>query len=452
MIKMKKNKNRSRALSLIFAVLFIFGCFMPIKTQAFSYGAASAEAVGLDTDHVNGAYLYNIENDFTLLSYAENEVVYPTATVKIMSGILAIEALSDRLSEKITVTEEMLDGVGGNTVKLKVGEELTVESLLYAMLVGGANDAAHVLAVTVAGSVENFVAMMNERADLIGAADTHYTNPSGVHDSEMYTTVLDTVKIALEAYKIPLFMEITSTSKYVIPETNMSVYRNVYNRNYLISTSSVLKYYYKDASGMNSGATSQGGYCLVTTAERDGLTYLAVIMGADIDEENDVIYSYTEAKKLLDYAFASYANTNLVSAGEIICEIPVTLSGTTDYVTLVTSESLTMYLPTSIDIDTEIKLSYKTNFESLTAPVSEGERAGILTVMYHDEIVGNIDLITTVSVARSEFLYTLERIKEFASGRFFIAAVIAAVVLTVIYILGKAVYLHKKTKYRGFYK
>ena len=452
----KNTKNRvvgaiTRIVSLLFAVLFIFGC-LPTGVGAVSEGAVSSAEIGLDTEHFNGAYLYNIENDFTILSYAAEEVMYPTATTKIMTGILALEALSSRLFEKITVTEEMLEGVGGNTVKLKVGEELTVESLLYALLVGGANDAAHVLAVTVAGSVENFVAMMNERAELIGAEDTHYMNPSGIHDSEMYTTTLDTAKIALEAYKNPLFMEITSTSKYVIPETNKSEYRNVYNRNYLISTSSVLKYYYKDAAGMSSGATSQGGYCLVTTAERDGLTYLAVIMGADIDEENDVIYSYTEAKKLLDYAFASYANIDIISAGEIICEIPVTLSGTTDYVTLVTSESLTMYLPTTTDLETEIKRSYKTTFESLTAPVSEGERAGILTVMYHDEIVGNIDLVTTVSVARSEFLYTLEKIKEFATGRFFIAAVIAAVVLTIVYIFGKAIYLHKKTKYRGFYK
>ncbi len=456
-----------RLTAVIFAAIFIFtgipvtvladggsvgGDEKPEKIELSTKSAVSAADIGIDTERIGGAFLYNVENDFTILSYGAEDVVYPTATVKMMGGILAIEALGKRLYETVTVTEEMLDGVGGNSIKLKVGETLTIESLLYAMLVGGANDAAHVLATVVAGSVDKFVLMMNERAAAIGCKDTHYTNPSGIHDREMYTTTLDTAKVALEAYKLPLFMEITSTSKYVIPETNMSAYRNVYNRNYLISTSSVLKYYYKDAAGMNSGATSQGGYCLVTTAEREGLTYLAVVMGADVDEEKDVIYSYTEASKMLDYAFASYANIDLVKAGEMICEIPVTLSGTTDYVTLVTSESMSMYLPTSTNLETEINRSYKTSFESLTAPVAEGDVAGILTVMYHDEIVGNIDLVTTVAVARSEFLYTLEQIKEFATGRFFIAAVIAAVALTVIYVIGKAVYLHRKTRYRGFYK
>lgn len=448
----EKHRVHSRAprlIALIFAVFFVFSA--PVTASAAEVGDVYASDVGLETDHIKGAYLYNLENDFTVLAYAAEDTVYPTATVKIMSGILAIEHLSTRMDENVTVTPEMLDGVGGNNIKLKSGEIISVENLLYAMLVGGANDAAHVLAHVIAGSVEGFVAMMNERAAELGAVGTHYTNPSGIHDSEMYTTVTDTAKIALHAYSLPRFMEITSTTKHVIPETNMSEYRNVYNRNYLISTSSVMKYFYADASGMNAGSTSQGGYCLVTTAHRDGLTYLAVVMGADTDEEKDVIYSYTECKKLLDYAFASYGNIELVGEGEMICEIPVTLSGTTDYVTLVTKESMSMYLPLSTDLETEIKRSYKTSFDSLEAPVSAGDVAGVMTVMYNDEIVGNIELVTTVAVARSEFLYTLEQIKEFGASRFFISTVIAAAVLTVIYVIGKAVYLHRKKTRRMRY-
>lgn len=449
-MKMKNiiaEKNRAysvamRLIALIFAVFFVFSTF--VTANAASLDTVYASDIGIETSHIKGAYLYNLENDFTVLSYAAEDSVYPTSTVKIMSGILVLEQLSSRMSENVTVTKEMLDGVGGNNIKLKEGEIISIENLLYAMLVGGANDAAHVLACVTAGSVDAFVSMMNARAAELGAVGTHYTNPSGIHDSEMYTTVADTAKIALHAYSLPRFMEITTTTKYVIPETNKSEYRNVYNRNYLVSTSSVMKYFYPDASGMNAGSTSQGGSCVVTTAQRDGLTYLAVVMGADTDEEKDVIYSYTECKKLLDYAFASYGNIELVKEGEMICEIPVTLSGTTDYVTLVTKNSMSMYLPTSTDIETEIKRSYKTSFDALTAPVAAGDVAGVMTVMYNGEIVGNIELVTTVAVARSEFLYTLEQIKSFGTSRFFIATVIAAFVLTVIYIIGKAIYLHRK--------
>lgn len=436
-----------RLLSLVSAVFFIFAT-LSVPVLAVPAGDVTAADMDLAADHIKSAYLYNIENDFTILSYAAEDTVYPTSTVKIMSGIIAMENLTGRLYETVTITEEMIAGVGGNNIGLKAGEEITIESLLYAMLVGGANDAAQSLAILVAGSVEDFVLMMNARAIELGAKNTHYTNPSGIHDAEMYTTAKDTALIALAAYEIPLFMTITSTSKYVIPETNKSEFRNVYSRNYLISTSSVLKYYYSDAAGMNSGSTSQGGYCLVTTAQRDGLTYLAVVMGADADTETDTIYSYTEAIKMLNYAFSSYANVTLVSAGEMICEIPVTLSGTTDYVTLVTKESMSMYMPLSVDLETEIKRSYKTSFESLEAPVKEGAVAGILTVMYNDEIVGNIELITTVSVARSEFLFFLEEIRTFVTGRLFITTVIAAVVITILYVISKAIWLHKKSQSR----
>ncbi len=439
----------ARLVALFFVCLFLLS---PLPVGAISSrDSATPEQVGLETDHVGGAYLYNIENDFTVLSYNANETLYPTSTVKIMTGIIAIEQLGGRLSEVVTVTKEMLDGVTGNKIGFKEGEELTVEQLLYAMLVGGGNDAAHILAIHIAGSIEEFVGLMNRRAHDLGADATHYTNPSGLHDYDMYTTVADTVKIALAAYNIPLFMEITSTSKYVIDGTNKSEYRNVYNRNYFVAANSVSKYFYPDASGMNAGSTAQGGYCIVTTACRDGLTYLAVVMGAGADTENDVIYSYTEAAKLLNFAFDSYANITVVKEGEVICDIPVTLSGTTDFVSLATSGSLVLYLPRDADLEHEVTRSRKTTYDTLTAPVAEGEPAGVLTVMYNDEIVGNVELVTTVAVARSEFLYTLERIKSFATGRFFIATVISAVVFTVIFVLAKAVYLHNKAKYKGRY-
>ncbi|MFY9380739.1 MAG: serine hydrolase [Eubacteriales bacterium] len=435
--------------SILTAALPVFIMTVPVEANITEAGEATAEDIGLLTDKIASAYLYNIENDKLIYSLNENEVIYPTSTVKIMTGTLAIEAFSNQLSREVEITEEMVAGVGGNNIELKAGDVLTIESLLYALLVGGANDAAQALAILVDGSIEAFVTRMNERARELGAENTYYTNPSGVHDDAMVTTVADTAKIALAAYDIPLFMEITSASKYVVHIINKDIYRNVYSKNYLISTSSVLKYYYKDAAGINSGYTMQGGYSIVTTASRDGLTYLAIVMGASSDEEADIIYSYTEVTKLLDYAFASYANIELVVAGEMICEIPVELSGTTDYVTLVTADSLVMYLPTSIDIEKEVLYSYKTLSNYLTAPVAEGQRAGVLTVMYRDEIVGNIDLVTTVTVARSEFLYTLEKIKEFATSSFFISTIIASVVITIFYILGKAIYLAKKSKHKG---
>lgn len=221
-----------------------------------------------------------------------------------MTGLVAIDALSGRLDETVTVTAEMLKGVAGNNIALKAGEVVTVKDMLYAALCGGYNDACAVLAHLVGGSMAGFVKLMNERADALGAASTHYTNPSGMHHEDMVTTTADTFRIALEAAHTPLYMEITSAAKYVMPATNLASERNIYNRNALIARNKEIIYYYAAARGLNSGSTTEGGYCLVTTAEQNGLTYLCVVMGGE--EIDGKITSYTLAKTLLDWAFASY--------------------------------------------------------------------------------------------------------------------------------------------------
>ena len=139
-----------------------------------------------------GAYLYNFENDAVLYEMNPDERIYPASTVKLMTGILAMEALGDTPDRTITVTAEMLNKVVGNNMGLKAGEVVTVKDMLYGLLLNGANDAAQVLAVTVSGSVSDFVDAMNEKAQYLGAYNTFYTNPTGMHSDAMITTVSDT--------------------------------------------------------------------------------------------------------------------------------------------------------------------------------------------------------------------------------------------------------------------
>ena len=195
--------------------------------------------------------------------------IYPTSTVKIMTGIVAIEVLGGDRNRQITVTAEMLSGAKGNKVGLLEGEVITVEQALCCMLVNGANDAAMVLAYAVAGSEEAFVKMMNDKADEIGARATNYTNCTGMHDDNMLTTISDTVKIAKYAYGINWFMEIVGMQMFVLEETNLHDYRNVYNRNCLISKYYKPDYYYDKAVGMNAGSTQQGGFSIVAAARNE---------------------------------------------------------------------------------------------------------------------------------------------------------------------------------------
>ncbi len=393
------------------------------------------------------AYLYNLENERAIFAYNQEEEVYPTSTVKIMTGIVALEALGDRLDETVTVTSAMLSDVTGNNIKLLPGENVKIGDMVGALLVNGANDAAYVLAYTACGSVSEFVQQMNAKAAEIGANNTVYFNPTGIHDERMHTTARDTCTIALCAYNTPGFMDYAELLKYTVDATNMSSARTLYNRNCLLSLYYEQSYYYDKARGMNAGSTFEAGYCVVTTASDGDLTYLAVVMDADKDQ-NGNICSYTNAKTMLDWAFDSFLYLDVLSPEQTVCEIPVTLSMGVDYVTLVSKDTLSVYLPSDTNIEEEIKLSWTTDAEEIQAPVQKGQVVGRVTALYRDESIGTADLIATADITRSDMLYGLYKIKEFSKSRFFIAALISAVVFFIIYVFGKAIFLKKRKEHK----
>lgn len=402
-------------------------------------------------------YLYNFENDAVLFEKGEmSNPVYPTSTVKIMAGITAIEALgNDGLSKTITVTEGMLASAIGNKVGFKAGEVVSAEQMLNAMLVNGANDAAIILAHIVADGVEDFVFMMNEKAIEIGALSTSYANPTGMHSEAMYTTTADTVTIAKYAYENPLFMEIVSRQIYQMDATNMSDVRKLYNRNCLVSKYYRSEYYYDYAMGMNAGSTTQGGYASVSVARSpDGLlTYLCVIMGAEAvpaetEGGRDKLTNYTGAIEMFNWAFRSYGYRDVLSPSTVVCEVPVKLSSTADYITLVPKEKLSVFLRADIDIKKEIKITSTTD-EDIAAPIIKGQKLGSAKVMQGDIELGRVDLIATSDISRSEFLSALERIGEFTKSKFFIATVISAVILSVIYVLFTARVRQKRLRTRS---
>ncbi len=397
--------------------------------------------------HAKAGCLYNFENDVVLYEENANERVFPAATVKMMTAIVAFETFGDDLNHSITVTRQMLEQVVGNRIGFEEGEVVTARQMLSCMLVNSANDAAIILAYAAAGSLEAFVSMMNDKALEIGTYSTYYTNPTGMHDSAMVTTARDTLLIAKYAYGVPGLVEMTTLPKYVMDATNRHDYRNVYNRNGMIS-----KYYgagYLDdrVCGLSAGATAQAGYvaCELATDTETGLTYVAVVLGAEDDDEES--WHYVNAENLLDWAFENYGYVEVLSHRKIITELPVSLSSTLDYVTLVPKEDIIRYLPLSVDPETDIRVSYQTREKTLTAPIESGMEVGTVTVTMDDQIIGSAPLITTTSIARSEFLYFLSRVEDFVKSRLFIGTLVSAAVITVIYVLIKARRREKKLRH-----
>lgn len=434
-------KNGLRCMALLLLLLL----FLP-SLSLFTLPAFAAEAPELTA--VRAAVLYNVENDCVLYSLHADEAVYPASSVKLMTAVLAYRALSDRMQETITITQRMINGVQGYRTGFAEGEEVSIESLFYAMLLRGSNDAAYALACLTADTVSAFVDRMNAYAKELGMQDTFYLNPGGMHEPQMVTTVNDTLKIALEFAKEEELLAISSVVKYIIPENNKSDRRTIYNKNSVVSRFQETKYYYEYARGMNYGSTDESGVTCTSSASHNGLTYIAVVIGGEEDPVGGTDYAMTAVKKLLTYGVENFGYREVIALEKPVCEIPVTLSATTDFVLLYPKNGLTAYLPTDVDVDKEIRTSYRLSSENLAAPVEKGQTAGYLNIYYGDTQLGSVELITGDSVERNSFLYLLENVKEWSKGRFFRATCVAAVVFTVLYILISA-YIRRRHSKRG---
>ncbi|MBQ7475371.1 MAG: D-alanyl-D-alanine carboxypeptidase [Clostridia bacterium] len=439
-------KKRHAAVGVFRAVSFFFALVLSVSALAVLPPKAFADEPPV-LEKVGSACLYNVESDAVLFEFNAEEPVRPTSTVKLMTAIVAFENSPD-LGKQVTVTEKMLESVRGNAIGFAVGETVTVEQALYCLLVNNANDAAMILAYAVAGSEEAFVRMMNEKAETLSAWNTKYTNCTGMHSEDSFTTAADTLKIARCAYSIDRLVGMTGTGHYVMDATNFSEARDVYNRNCLVSKYYKDEYYYDGVIGLNAGSTPQGGYCAVAAARdpENTVTYISVVMNAETDDDN--MYNYRGTAALLDWAFASFGYREVISKKQVVCEIPVRLSSTHDYVTLVPADSLTVFLPSDVDIENDVTISCRTESDFLDAPVKLGQKAGVAMVTYQDRMLGTVDLIATSDVSRSELLFFMERTKSFIRSPFFIATVVSLVVFTVLYVLIKARFSQKRLRQR----
>ena len=409
----------------------ILTVFILLFSMFFAFEASAAEQEDVDLSKVENVYVYNIENDKVLYSKNSSDRVYPASTVKVMTGVIALEHYKGDYSKKITVTKDSLGGFKGKSTQLKSGEEVTVENLLYAVICGGYNDAANVLAYEIAGSHEAFVEMMNEKAKELGMNNTNYANAYGYSDTDMYSTAEDTAILAKYAYNINDYMKMANTVRYVMDSTNKTKTRYVYNSNYLIATNVETKYKNAEVMGMNAGSTVEGGHVLVTTVIRNGMTNIYVLMGAQYDEEN--IYSYIASKDLINWSYENFAYRKIVDRSEMVCEIEVKLSSQVDYVVLLPDQTIEVYLPTSVDIQKDIERKIELYDKKPEAPLRAGHIAGEMTLIYEGEEIGKVNLITKNNVDRNGFLYILARIETLTKSSKFKIAIWVVVIVLILY-------------------
>jgi len=281
---------------LTFIILLFNGsCCFAINTTNADVALGAPTAILMDAN--TGKILYE-KNAY--------EKMYPASTTKILTAILVLE--NSYLNEVVTVSESSLASVPASytTAKLQAGEEIRVEDLLYAMLIPSGNDAANVLAEHVSGSISAFAELMNKKAAEIGTKNSHFTNPSGIHDANLYSTAYDLSLIARYAMNIDKFREIVKTENYTIPPTNLHPEANrTFSNSNLLLDSKDANYYYEYTTGVKTGFTDPSGDCLVASAKKDNIEFIAVCLKAGT-LENGIRTKFLDCKALFDFGFSNY--------------------------------------------------------------------------------------------------------------------------------------------------
>ena len=378
--------------------------------------AAAIEEPELQCTH---AILVDANYGEVLYDKKADEKAYPASITKVMTALLVLEAIDSgklKKDQQITAGPTTLQDMSGNysTANLEPGDVLTVEQLLYCLLLPSANEAGNILAVAVDGSIEAFVEHMNTRAAELGCKGTHFVNPHGLHDPDHYTTAYDISLYMTEALKHELFRTIIHTATYVLPATAHMGEQTFYNTNALISNFHYSGYVYDKCIGGKTGTTDEAGRCLVAAAESGDTLLISVILGSGVVDPNGAKRQgqFTESTKLLKWGFDNFRRVTISQGNDPVDKVAVTLSRQADEVMVKPEGEVVRTLPKDLDpslIETTIHL----NSDTVEAPVEEGQVLGTMTLSYEGTDYGSLDLVAVTSVERSELLYKKAQVMAF---------------------------------------
>lgn len=327
--------------------------------------------------------------DFTTgqVLYDKNmhQKMYPASTTKILTAIIAIE--KGKLNDVVTVNDDVKN-IDGNSIYLVPGEQLTLEQLLYAMLLESSNDAAIAVADHIGGNVQAFADMMNKKAKEIGANGSHFVNPNGLPNNNHYSTPYDMALIARYAMGNATFRKIVSTIHYQIPPTNkFGKPRDLWISNRLIKPTS---FHYDGADGIKTGYTVAANQVFVGSATRNGHRLISVIMG---DVGTNI---WSDTIKLLNYGFNNYTLVNLLEKDSIVTYADV---GKVKFkLPLIAKDSFYYAVPKGEENDIKSSITLDNNIK---APIKKGTVLGKIDFTFDGKSIGSVQLVADESVYKN---------------------------------------------------
>lgn len=323
----------------------------------------------------SSSYVVIEETTGRVLSEYNKDLSLPIAsTTKIVTALVVLEHANP--DDEVVIPREA-QGVEGSSIYLKAGESYTVRDLLYGLMLRSGNDAAVALAIHVSGSIDGFCALMNEKAHNVGAYNTHFTNPHGLHDDEHYSSAYDMAIITANAYKNSTFCEIVKSKKYLLKD------KYIYNKNKLLSI-------YDGADGVKTGYTTKSGRCLVSSSSRNGMRVICVVLNC--------YDMWDKSMALMDGAHKNYTMTKVASVEDIV-DISV-FKGVQD--TVGGSLKNDLYYP--LKEGEREQITYQCEVSDLVAPVYSGTLGGNLKVYLANRLIFDENIYTIKNVQKKSLL------------------------------------------------
>ena len=376
-----------RRILFLLCLLLAFPLALPaIATAEQYYPPPLSDAVPPATT-AKAMALLDADSGTLLAEKSADEHLPMASTTKIMTALVVLDHLP--LDRVVTVSPEAV-GIEGSSVYLYAGEQITVETLLYALLLSSANDAAVALAIETAGSVADFAALMNEKATALELKNTHFCNPHGLHDEAHYTTARELALLTAHALKNEHFAKIVATRKHAAPQNGTDATRLFLNHNRLLSS-------YADTIGVKTGFTKAAGRCLVSAAKRDDLTLICVTLSCPDD--------WRDHTALLSFGFSEYVR---FTATPEAFSLPI-VGGECGEVTLAPQGAVSLTLPRD---HAEIKCTVLLP-RFLFGGFDAGKEVGTLIYRLDGIEIGRISLITATACAPEEPLSIWARFKQF---------------------------------------
>ncbi|MBQ7741158.1 MAG: D-alanyl-D-alanine carboxypeptidase [Eubacterium sp.] len=385
-----------------------------------------------DKIYADAYMLVNLDDDSypVIAQKNKDKRKYPASLTKMVTTMVVLNNVKD-LNAKTKVSQSAIDaitGLGAQNAGLKVGEEVTIEQLLYLTMVFSACDACQVLAEYVSGNVTEFAKLMNNWVKSLGCKDTNFTNPDGLHDANHYTTASDMLLITLESMKNETFMKMATTQKYTYGKYTFT------HTNYMMDKPH-RTYYYPYAQGIKTGSTEEAGYCVITKASKDGYNYLAIVMDSPLKklEGYDTKYSFIDAKTLFEWGFNSLKHSMVLRKNDVVSEIPVASGKDADTLPLVAQKDVLALVPKSLD-PSAVMIKPVDQPESVDAPIAQGDKICEADIIYAEKVIAHVNLVAGKTVELSTLLKFTNGIKKILGKKSVLAVVIILIIAVIIYI------------------